>query len=85
MTTTSINTADAKENFSEILNRVTHHKERIILIRREKEIAAIVPLEDLHLLLASEDEIDLHEATLALKEARVQGSISLQQLSSEIG
>ncbi len=47
MTTTSINTADAKEDFIELINRVAHNKERIILTRRDKEIAAIIPIEDL--------------------------------------
>lgn len=85
MTTTSINTAEAKEEFSELINRVAHHKERIILTRRDKEIAAIVPMEDLHLLQASEDKTDLNEAASALKEARAQGSITLDQLKEEIG
>jgi prevent-host-death family protein len=85
MTTTSINTAEAKEEFSELINRVVHNKERIILTRRDKEIAAIVPLEDLHLLQAAEDKTDLSEAASALKEARAQGTITLDQLKNEVG
>jgi prevent-host-death family protein len=63
MTTTSINTADAKEEFTELVNRVAHHKERIILTRRDKEIAAIVPLEDLKFLEDSQNKNDLQEET----------------------
>lgn len=85
MTTSSINIAHAKEEFSELVNRVAHHKERIILTRRGKEIVAIVPLEDLHLLQAHEDQSDLNEATTALKEARTQGTITLDALIQEIG
>lgn len=85
MPTTSISTIDAKEEFSELINRVSHNKERIILVRRGKEVAAIVPLEDLLLLEASQDKNDLHEAVEALKEARTQGTITLEQLKREIG
>jgi prevent-host-death family protein len=84
-TTSSISTADAKEEFSEIINRVAHNKERIILTRRGKEIAAIVPLEDLHWLQKSQNKNDLDEAVLALQEARSQGTITLEELKAEIG
>jgi prevent-host-death family protein len=85
MTTTSINTADAKEEFIDLVNRVAIHKERIILTRRDKEIAAIVPLEDLKFLENSQNKNDLQEATDALKEARALGTISLEELKTDIG
>lgn len=85
MTTTAINTIDAKEEFTELVHRVSHNKERIILTRRGKEVAAIVPLEDLAWLQATEDKNDLHEATLALKEARTEGTLSLDELKKEVG
>ncbi|OGT35523.1 MAG: prevent-host-death family protein [Gammaproteobacteria bacterium RIFCSPHIGHO2_12_FULL_37_14] len=84
MTTTYVSTADAKEEFSELINRVSHHKERIILTRREKEVAAIIPLEDLLLLQASKNRSDLDEAVEALKEARQQGTTSLENLKEEM-
>ncbi|HTM64291.1 MAG TPA: type II toxin-antitoxin system Phd/YefM family antitoxin [Gammaproteobacteria bacterium] len=85
MTTTSINTADAKEEFTDLVNRVALNKERIILTRRDKEIAAIVPLEDLKFLEESQSRSDLEDAVAALKEARAQGTISLEELKTEIG
>ena len=85
MTTTSINTADAKEEFSELINRVSHSKERMILTRRGKEIAAIVPIEDFMILQQSQNKIDLTDAYEALKEARAQGSVTLEELKSKIG
>lgn len=83
--TASISTADAKEEFSELINRVTHNKERIILTRRGKEIAAIVPLEDFLLLQKSQSKNDLDEAVSALQEARSQGTITLEDLKIEVG
>lgn len=85
MTTTFINTMDAKEQFADLITRVSHHKERVILTRRGKEIAAIVPLEDLQLIEESEDKHDLREAIDALKEARNTGTITLEQLKEEVG
>lgn len=85
MTTTSINTVEAKEEFAELINRVSHNKERIILTRRGKEIAALIPIEDLHLLEDSQNKSDLHEATEALKETRQQGAIPLEDIKTEIG
>ncbi|HEX2549189.1 MAG TPA: type II toxin-antitoxin system Phd/YefM family antitoxin [Gammaproteobacteria bacterium] len=85
MTTTFINTMDAKEQFSDLLTRVSHHKERVILTRRGKEIAVIIPVEDLHLLEESEDRHDLREAIDSLKEARNIGTVTLEQLKDEVG
>ena len=85
MTTTIMNTIEAKENFTDIINRVAHSKERIILTRRGNELAAIVPLEDLTLILESQDKHDLKEAIEALKEARRTGTLSLEKLKDETG
>lgn len=85
MTTSFISSIDAKEEFAELINRVAHSKERIIITRRGKEVAAIVPLEDLYLLQASQDKSDLHEAVEALKEARLKGTIALEELKAELG
>ncbi len=83
--TAAINTADAKEQFVDLINRVAHNKERIILTRRGKEIAAIIPVEDLKLLLESQDKQDLREAIDALKEVRNTGALTLPQLKEDLG
>ena len=85
MSTTSINTAEAKEAFSELINRVSHHHERIILTRRGKEIAAIIPIDELVYLEGLQDKHDLEEAKEALKEARRIGTITLDEFKTEIG
>jgi PHD/YefM family antitoxin component YafN of YafNO toxin-antitoxin module len=64
---------------------VNHSKERVILTRRGKEIAAIIPLEDLKLLQDSQDKSDLRDAIDALKESRNAGAITLEQMKEEIG
>lgn len=85
MTTIAINTAHAKEQFIDLVNRVAHEKERIILTRRGKDIAAIIPIEDLKLLLISQDKHDLREAIDSLKEVRSVGAMTLEQLKEDLG
>lgn len=85
MTPTQINTTEAKEQFTDIVNRVAHNKDRIILTRRGKDIAALIPIEDLKLLQQNQDKQDLHEAMDSLKEARSKGTVSLEALKEEIG
>lgn len=85
MTIILMNTIEAKEQFTDLINRVVHSKERVILTRRGKEIAAIVPLEDLKALQLTQDKHDLHAAIDALKEARSIGTITLDQLKEDIG
>lgn len=81
----SLSTIEAKESFTELVNRVDHHKERIIITRRGKEIAALVPIEDFAELQVSQNKTDLQEALGALKEAREAGTVSLSKLKEEIG
>lgn len=85
MATSIISSNDAKEEFAELISRVLHNKERIIITRRGKEVAAIVPLDDLHVLQASQDKHDLKEAVEALQEARQQAPITLDALKHELG
>ena len=85
MTVTILNTLEAKEQFADLVNRVAHSKDRVILTRRGKEIAAIIPIEDLVLLQESLDNQDLREAIEALKEARQVGTITLEKLKEDVG
>ncbi len=85
MTTSTINTADAKEQFADLISRVAHNKERIILSRRGKDIAAIVPLEDLSAILTSQHKADLRDAVESLKNAREHGMISIHDVKDELG
>lgn len=84
MTHPTITAADAKEELPELLNRVSHSKERIIITRRGKEIAVLIPVEDLLLITESQNKSDLQKAVESLKQARDEGMITLQQLKNEI-
>src|SRR5215468_8818908 len=44
---TSLSVAEAKRRFSDVLGSVRHRGERVVVERRGRPIAAIVPLDDL--------------------------------------
>jgi len=82
---TKVSAAEARNEFSEILNRASFGKERIVLTRRGKDLAALVPIEDLELLERLEDRIDLEDARAALAEVREGGTVSWEKLKSDLG
>lgn len=45
-----ISTRHARDKFTEMINRARFKKERIIISRRGKPVAAIVPIEDVEAL-----------------------------------
>lgn len=73
---------EARKEFAETLNRVAYKGERIIVHRHGKNVAALIPLEDLELLETIEDRIDLIDARNSLKEP---GSIPWKKLKKELG
>jgi len=64
---TTMTTVEAREHFSDMLNRTAYGKERIVVTRRGRELAAILPVEDLRLLEELEDRSDVREALKALE------------------
>ena len=81
----TISTREARENFSDVINRAAYGKERVILTRRGKPLVAVVPIDDVEVLETLEDKFDLQDALAALKEAEDKGTMSLQELKGELG
>jgi prevent-host-death family protein len=80
---TKISTAEARNEFAEVINRASFGKERFVLTRRGKELVAIVPVEDLALLEELEDQMDIEAAKAALAESDER--VSYQDLRRELG
>lgn len=74
----------AREGFSDTINRVAFGKERVVLRRRGKDIAAVVPIDDLRLLEELEDRIDLIDARAALAETKKKGAKSLDAILKDL-
>jgi prevent-host-death family protein len=70
---TRLPSGKVRQDFSETVNRVAYGRERIILHRRGRDVAALIPVEDLALLEAVEDRLDVEEAEKILAEAKARG------------
>ena len=69
---TRLNVSRARDESPEVVNRAAYAQERTIVSRREKDLAAVVSMEDLRLLerLSREerDRLDMADARTALAE-----------------
>lgn len=74
------------EDCSAYIDRAASRKERIRVARGGKEIAAVIPIEDLELLEQFEERLDALEALDAIEEARERGGvIPWEQFEAELG
>ncbi len=74
-----------REGFADAINRAAFGNERVLLRRRGRAVAAVVPIDDLRLLEFLEDRIDLIDARAALAQANKQGTHSLDAILKELG
>jgi prevent-host-death family protein len=80
----AVTTAAARKNFSDVINRVAYGKERVVLTRRSKPLAAVVPIEDIDLIEEIEDREDLKAARAALREAKRKGTIPWERVKKHL-
>ena len=68
-----LNVVELRQSLADILNRAEYQGERIVIHRRGKDAAAIIPIEDLKLLERliedAEDRLDAEAARAALAES----------------
>ena len=82
MMTPRMSASLAREKFSDVVNRLEYRGERVIVRRHNRDVAAVVPIEDLALLRRIEDRMDIKDALKALKGPRGKTS---KQLKAELG
>lgn len=80
----TITTVEARDHFSELINRTAYGKERIVISRRGKELMVLVPMEDLQLLELAEDLIDVKDAKKALKEYDKGQIVALSEIEKRL-
>ena len=85
MSESEISVAYAREHFAEYLGRVTYSKDRVVVTKHGKKVAAVVPYEDLELLEKLEQAIDLEDAKAALVDAKKHGTIPWKKVKSQLG
>ena len=79
---TRVSMTKARQDFTNIANRVMFGGERICIEKNNKPAVAIVSAEDLEMIEALEDKIDVEEALKAMKEP---GFITLKALKKKLG
>jgi prevent-host-death family protein len=82
---TSVTASSLKTHPSDILGRVRYGRERIAVTYHGKEIAAVVPVEDVRLLEKLEEALDSLDALESLHEAERDGTVSLAELKAQLG
>ena len=82
---TSLPLQEASENFPDLVRRVSQEKERLLVTGDGEQLVAIIPIEDLELVEALEDRIDIREARAALREAEEKGTLPLDDFLKELG
>jgi prevent-host-death family protein len=70
---------------ADLINRAAYGRERILLKRRGKAVAAIVPVEDVELLEKLEDRFDIEAARRALRRDRGKRTIPLSEVKARLG
>jgi prevent-host-death family protein len=66
-----LSTSEARQEFADIINRAAYGGERVILHRRKKPVAAVVPIEDVEFLEQLEERHDIEEARKRLNEPTI--------------
>lgn len=57
-----MSTVEARENFSDMINKAAYGNERVVLTRRGKPLVAVVSLDELHALKAKAGEVQSIDA-----------------------
>lgn len=82
---TAVSVADARSDLAELLNRVAYGKERLVITRHGRELAALVPIEDLQLVNRLRRFVARKDVARALAELDAGKAPSWEQLRGELG
>jgi antitoxin (DNA-binding transcriptional repressor) of toxin-antitoxin stability system len=74
-----------REGFADAINRAAFGNERVLLRRRGRAVAAVIPIDDLRLLEALEDRVDLVDARGALAQVNKKGAQSFDAILKDLG
>jgi prevent-host-death family protein len=81
----SISVADARSDLAELLNRVAYGKERLVITRHGRELAALVPVEDLKLTTRLRRFVARKDVSRALADLDAGQAASWEELRGELG
>jgi antitoxin Phd len=79
---TTVTTSEVRAHLSDMLNKIAHKGNRVVVTRGGKRFAAMVSLDDLEFLESLEDRMDIEDAKEALKES---GSVPWKTVKAKLG
>ncbi len=86
---TTVSAEEARNQLSEIINRAAYGRERTIVTRRGKRVAAIISIDDLELLETILDELedraDAEYCRKRLKDMDLSKCVPWEELKAEMG
>jgi prevent-host-death family protein len=71
----------ASPTLDEVVDEVVRNREPVVIHRKKKPVAVVVPIEDLELIERLEDELDIREA----RKARKEKTVPWGQVKKELG
>ena len=80
----ALSMVEIRKGFADVIERVERSKERLIITRRNKPVAALVPMDDAALLEKLEDDLDLLDAMQALEDYESTGGVTLRRLKADL-
>ncbi len=80
-----IEATTARNAFSDVVNRVAYGADRVVIERRGKPVAAVIPMEDLRLLELLEDHLDIEAARKALADPKNRVRIPWEKVKAGLG
>ena len=80
-----VSVSEARETFADLVNRVAYRNERVLVTRRGKPIAAIIPMAQAEFLAQAEDEYDIKLARESLAELEHTPAVPWEQVKRDLG
>jgi prevent-host-death family protein len=80
-----VSVADARSDLAELLNRVAYGKQRLVITRHGRELAAVVPVEDLRLMTRLRRFVTRKDVARALAELDAGKTSPWNELRKELG
>jgi len=82
----SVSLTELRESLPDTIGRVAHGKERLLIKRHNRPVAAVVSMDDVRLLEMLDDVLDLEAAAEALEEIASGGELkSAAEFRKELG
>ena len=80
----TLESTKAKDSFGDTINRAAYAKERIILTRRGKPVAALVPLEDIQLIEELENAEDAEDVDRVTADHQICEALFLRLFMDDV-